>query len=377
MGEGLLAFPVRIAKDNTVLMVLMNEVLTEELEPAASRLPTWAPLRALLRIPALPTSRPQYITYITRTAKKSEQTAAAAAAAAMSMRPSLFTRGLSGLSQSSDPNSPMSGVSSPAEQRLDAKQNFLKAMRPLPTQHYWNVWFDRQQPRDQTQQTQQQQQQQEEDGRGSGTNGGSGEYQPNLEQLGGRIESVQDFWRYNNNTPVDQIRMRESIYLFKTGFRPVWEDRRNVLGGSWTFRVPKSVGPDVWTRVQLLAIGEKLQSVLEEGDQICGVGLSVRFNAHLISVWHRDGSRRRSVDNILRCVLDELPPELRPKPDNCFYKRHWDHPGFNPPPELRAVVESQRAREAAAAQAAQEPQQQEGRQEQVADGTHALSPGAQ
>lgn len=59
--------------------------------------------------------------------------------------------------------------------------------------------------------------------------------------------------------------MRESIYLFKQGFRPVWEDRRNVLGGSWTLRVPKSAGPDVWTRVQLLAIGEVLQAALDDG----------------------------------------------------------------------------------------------------------------
>ncbi|KAK4153132.1 eukaryotic translation initiation factor 4E type 3 [Chaetomidium leptoderma] len=260
-----------------------------------------------------------------------------------STRPSLFTRGLSGLSQSSDPNSPMSGsVSSPAEQRNDAKHNFLKAMRPLPTQHYWNVWFDRQPSKDQ-----QQQQASSSDG---------GEYNAQLEQLGTQIESVQDFWRYNNNTPVDQIKMRESIYLFKSGFKPIWEDRRNVLGGSWTFRVPKSIGPDVWTRVQLLAIGEQLQTVLEDGDQMCGVGLSVRFNSHLISIWHRDASCQKSVDAMLQCVLDELPVELRPKPDNYFYKKHSDHAGFKVPPELQAVVDSQRAREAAA-KAAQEPGQ--------------------
>jgi hypothetical protein len=174
----------------------------------------------------------------------------------MAARPPLFTRGLSGLSQSSDPNSPMSSVSSPAEQRDDAKRNFLRTMRPLPTQHYWNVWFDRQQPPQQTGATKTD---------NSGSNNSTGEYQAHLEQVGDRIASVQDFWRYNNNMPVDQIKMRESIYLFKSGFKPVWEDRRNILGGSWTFRVPKSIGPDVWTRVQLLAIGEKLQSALEEG----------------------------------------------------------------------------------------------------------------
>ena len=96
--------------------------------------------------------------------------------------------------------------------------------------------------------------------------GDDGAYQAQLEQLGTQIESVQDFWRYNNNTPVDQIKMRESIYLFKSGFKPIWEDRRNINGGSWTFRVPKSLGPDVWTRIQLLSSGEKLQSVLDGGE---------------------------------------------------------------------------------------------------------------
>lgn len=95
-------------------------------------------------------------------------------------------------------------------------------------------------------------------------NPAGGEYKVQLEQLGSQIESVQDFWRYNNNTPVEQIKMRESIYLFKAGFRPVWEDRRNINGGSWTFRVPRAQGPEIWTKVQLLAIGEQLEAALDE-----------------------------------------------------------------------------------------------------------------
>jgi hypothetical protein len=200
-----------------------------------------------------------------------------------------------------------------------------------------------------------------------------GAYQVNLEQLGTRIESVQDFWRYNNNTPVDRIKMRESLYLFKEGFKPVWEDRRNINGGSWTFRMPKTAGPDFWTRVQLLAIGEELQAALDPsesssmvrpllkrgqadvprsaGDQICGVGLSVRFNSHLISVWHREGSNQKSIDGILKAVLDEMPAELRPKQENYFYKKHSDHAGFKAPPELQAVLDSKKKWEEAAAAA--------------------------
>ncbi|KAG6002077.1 hypothetical protein E4U21_003479 [Claviceps maximensis] len=249
----------------------------------------------------------------------------------MSMRPQLVTRGLSGLSQTVSAND----TQSPAEQRDDAKRNFLKTMRPLPTQHYWNIYFDRQskdhKPED-------------------------GEYNVQLEQLGSQIESIQDFWRYNNNTPVDQIKTRESIYLFKQGFKPIWEDRRNINGGSWTFRVPKATGPDFWTRVQLLAIGEKLQSVLDENDQLCGVGLSVRFNAHLITVWHRDSSKTNSVDAMLACILEELPLEIRPKPDNYFYKRHRDHAGFKGPSLLqRNASDSQEVSDGAVAVTVEAP----------------------
>ncbi|KAL2074167.1 hypothetical protein VTL71DRAFT_7945 [Oculimacula yallundae] len=235
----------------------------------------------------------------------------------MAMRPSLLTRGL---------ETGTSDTGSPAEQRDDAKKNMLKAMRPLPTQHYWNVYFDRQQ-KDQAKSA-------------------DGTYTATLEQLGTQIESVQDFWRYNNNTPVDQIKMRESIYLFKQGFQPVWEDRRNIDGGSWTFRVPKANGPDFWTRVQLMAIGEKLQSILDTGDQLAGVGLSVRFNSHLISIWHRAGTNQKSIDAILATVLEELPAELKPKPDNYFYKKHSDHAGFKAPAAPELAVPSIKAPDA-------------------------------
>ncbi|KYK55653.1 putative translation initiation factor 4e protein [Drechmeria coniospora] len=214
----------------------------------------------------------------------------------------LSTHGLSPLSQSIESNTP-------ADQRDDAKRNFLLKMRPMPTQHYWNIYFDRP-PKEHS--------------------ADEADYTVHLEQLEIQIASVQDFWRYHNNTPVDRIQMRESIYLFKEGFRPVWEDRRNLNGGSWTFRVPKAAGPDFWTRIQMLAIGEQLQSALADGDQLCGVGLSVRFSSHLITVWHRDSSKQKSIDGIIACVNADLPPELQPKPDTYYYKRHCDHAGFKP-----------------------------------------------
>lgn len=171
--------------------------------------------------------------------------------------------------------------------------------------------------------------------------------------------------------PVDKLKMRESIYLFKEGFKPIWEDRRNMHGGSWTFRVSKSIGPEFWNQVQLLAIGEKLEEALDESeipspealttsvdpacvrelsryliltiitdDQLCGVGFSARFSAHLITIWHRESSKQKSIDGILACIKDNLPQDLLPKSENYFYKRHRDHAGFKAPSEVQAVLES-------------------------------------
>ena len=69
-------------------------------------------------------------------------------------------------------------------------------------------------------------------------------------------------------------------------------------------------------------------------------------------MWHRESSKQKSIDAILQCVLEELPPEMTPKPENYFYKKHSEHQGFKLPPELQAVVDSQKAREAKAAAAA-------------------------
>ncbi|KAI9678614.1 MAG: hypothetical protein M1817_005671 [Caeruleum heppii] len=144
-----------------------------------------------------------------------------------------------------------------------------------------------------------------------------------------KINSIQKFWQVSNNFDLNALHLRDSIHLFKKTVKPVWEDPRNVRGGSWTFRVNKSMSPNVWKHVQMLAIGETLQEVIDKGDDICGVSLSVRFNSHLISVWNRDASNEKSVEAIKARVLKELPEELRPTPTNIYYKQHSDHKGFS------------------------------------------------
>jgi hypothetical protein len=50
---------------------------------------------------------------------------------------------------------------------------------------------------------------------------------------------------------------------------------------------------------------------------------------------------QKSIDAILAIVLEELPADLKPKPDNYFYKKHSDHAGFKAPvPQKNAPAPS-------------------------------------
>ena len=143
------------------------------------------------------------------------------------------------------------------------------------------------------------------------------------------VSTVKKFWETVNNFDLSTLKLRDSFHMFKKTVKPVWEDQRNVRGGSWTFRINKSISPAVWTNILLMAIGESLQGVVEAGDDICGVSISVRFNSHLVSVWNRDASNQQSIDAIKHRFLQELPEEMRPSPSNIYYKKHSEHSGFS------------------------------------------------
>jgi hypothetical protein len=79
------------------------------------------------------------------------------------------------------------------------------------------------------------------------------------------VSTVKKFWETTNNFDIGTLRLKDTIHMFKKTVKPVWEDPRNVRGGSWTFRLNKSISAQAWVRVQLMAIGETLQDVVLPG----------------------------------------------------------------------------------------------------------------
>jgi hypothetical protein len=222
-------------------------------------------------------------------------------------------------------NEEAANTTSPA--RGAEMRNFLQARlqknRAPPLVHSWDFWHDRQ---DRPQPHQ------------ANSNGGSAEasYEDRLEVLA-NVDDVRKFWNVFNNFDISRLPLRDSVHLFHKGVKPVWEDPRNARGGSWTFRVPKAQAVEFWNSICMMAIGEQLQNAVESErttfrDDICGVSLGVRFNSMLVQIWNRDGEHAEGVEKILKTVVDNLSPELKPREGSYYYKKHSEHAGFSGTP---------------------------------------------
>jgi len=159
--------------------------------------------------------------------------------------------------------------------------------------------------------------------------GQDADYENRLKKLGEDITSVKDFWQVYNWLPYDDLKLKDSFHFFKRGVMPVWEDPRNVTGGSWTFRLAKDKSEPFFKNLLTLAIGEQFADALKGRDDICGLTYSTRFNSNLISIWNRDGNNQESIDGILAVVTATVNSDLIPKEGQYYYKKHSEHAGFH------------------------------------------------
>jgi hypothetical protein len=196
----------------------------------------------------------------------------------------------------------------------------LRRMRPPPFQYAWTFYHDKH------------------------AEGAS--YEGRLTVLLENIITIKQFWEAYNGFPLHALKMKDSVHFFKRGVKPVWEDPRNMRGGAWTFRVSKDKSEQTWKELLLLAVGEQFADVIQPsksprslrkkadpltpgpGDDLCGLSLSVRFSSNLVTIWNRDGNAEKTIDGILRTVMEKISPELKPREGSFYYKKHSEHAGF-------------------------------------------------
>jgi len=168
----------------------------------------------------------------------------------MAARPGLSTSNLPGISEAEQKE-----TSSPARGK-EMRANLLQKLRPPPLVHTWDFWHDRQDRNKASAK-----QASSSDIAAPGGSAADASYEDRLVHLA-TVTDVKEFWSLFNNFDISTLPLRDSIHLFHKGVKPVWEDPRNLKGGSWTFRVPKDKAKEFWKEMCMMAVGENLQEAV-------------------------------------------------------------------------------------------------------------------
>jgi translation initiation factor 4E len=148
------------------------------------------------------------------------------------------------------------------------------------------------------------------------------EYEASLKPIG-TFGTVQDFWRWFNNMPTPgQLGMRMSYHIMKQGIKPLWEDKENLEGGNFCFKVRKHDTEELWKLMILGVIGELISSLLE--DDICGVTLSIRRDENVIDIWNKNASKF-NLEKAVNAVKRLIPFARVDSPCYKVHKQELDH----------------------------------------------------
>ncbi|XP_033222896.1 eukaryotic translation initiation factor 4E type 3-like [Belonocnema kinseyi] len=150
------------------------------------------------------------------------------------------------------------------------------------------------------------------------------EYKANLKKIY-TVNTVQSFWAVFNNIPNPaEIQIRYSYHMMRDDRYPLWEEPVNQKGGTWRLKCHKSDTAKVWKEVVLAAIGEQFSESLAEGDEVCGVTVSIRDRDDLVQIWNENANlaaKATVLQKIHRLLPDvDFPGE--------FYKPHQSHHAY-------------------------------------------------
>ncbi|XP_026293875.1 eukaryotic translation initiation factor 4E type 3 [Frankliniella occidentalis] len=150
------------------------------------------------------------------------------------------------------------------------------------------------------------------------------EFQANLKKIY-TVRTAQGFWAVFNNIPAaNEINVRASYHLMREVHKPLWEEPYNRYGGTWRIKCQKRDTTKVWREMLVAAIGEQFSDAIADGDEICGVTVSIREREDLVQIWNINADlsdKATVIPRVHRLLPDVDFPAI-------FYKRHDTHQAF-------------------------------------------------
>ena len=93
------------------------------------------------------------------------------------------------------------------------------------------------------------------------------------------IKTIKDFWSIYNSIPYFTGAM---FFLMKDGIPPIWEDKTNINGGNWSWKIEKHKTDNIFSE---FSIGLVSESLFNNMDHINGISINSQWNSTIIKIW--------------------------------------------------------------------------------------------
>ena len=73
----------------------------------------------------------------------------------------------------------------------------------------------------------------------------------------------------------------------KNEITPIWEDKKNINGGCWSFKVNYHTASELWENLSAYLVTEKISN-----QEIVGISICLKKNNNIvIKIWNTDSSK--------------------------------------------------------------------------------------
>jgi translation initiation factor 4E len=123
-----------------------------------------------------------------------------------------------------------------------------------------------------------------------------------------------DFWELFDTIGDDTL-LGGFFFLMRDPIPPLWENKGNIRGGSYTIRVPRRDSADVFLRYSIASIlGETMKNI---SNNVVGISIAPKRAYNVISIWNDDFAKFNSADDMNILARSVRYDEIR-------YTKHID-----------------------------------------------------
>ena len=101
------------------------------------------------------------------------------------------------------------------------------------------------------------------------------------------VKTIRDFCKMINTIPSFTSGM---FFFMKGDIEPLWENKDNITGGMWKFKLTKKSADKIWNTTMASLCGNSLTNDAEYMKCITGISISPKITNCIIKIWNNDNT---------------------------------------------------------------------------------------